>query len=213
MTLDDFMAIKPTFIREGQHFHNHFPPMPGEQDIFNYSGLLAISKIKDIMGQRGWLSLPDVKTRPYVIAVVQEILEQFNGQPEGSLDTKDGKKLFQKTLGQALQVYTYNFDSPRETNFQLEVMDVLRSSGFDAVRVYQSGDTYLLVRRSLTDEQALNNFLDVMKDKLNSSGRTGWQSMTQAQLSKSMLDCVVKGDPVDVANYCMMLYAKGFNTL
>ncbi len=54
-----------------------------------------------------------------------------------------------------------------------------------------------------------------MKAKLVASrhkGRGGWQDKddcSQEHLSKLLREHVEKGDPVDVANFCMMLHYRG----
>jgi hypothetical protein len=69
------------------------------------------------------------------------------------------------------------------------------------------------------DNYALTCFSDAMRDKLSASrekGREGWDNpwthpgyLTKAGLSKMLREHVEKGDPVDVANFCMMLYFRG----
>lgn len=66
---------------------------------------------------------------------------------------------------------------------------------------------------NLTDEAALEIFFKQMAHKLEVSarkGRHGWQTCSQADLSRMLRAHVEKGDPVDVANFCMMLSALGY---
>lgn len=62
---------------------------------------------------------------------------------------------------------------------------------------------------------ALRLMTQAMREKLAASrrsGRYGWWDDTVcsgAKLSDMLRECVRKGDPVDVANFCTMLYARG----
>lgn len=65
------------------------------------------------------------------------------------------------------------------------------------------------------DDVAVYVLAKAMKSKLaqkRSEGRSGWQSpdeCSQEFLSKLLREHVEKGDPVDVANFCMMLFNRG----
>lgn len=56
---------------------------------------------------------------------------------------------------------------------------------------------------------------DAMKDKLDKKRAQGFRSgfrkdvLTQGEISELLREHVEKGDPVDVANFCMMLHARG----
>lgn len=66
-----------------------------------------------------------------------------------------------------------------------------------------------------TDDSAVDRFADVMKTKLATSrekGRGGWndpEQCTVEHLAKLLVEHLVKGDPVDVANFAMMLHQRG----
>lgn len=65
-----------------------------------------------------------------------------------------------------------------------------------------------------SDENALYIFSKLMAHKLakkSSEGRSGWQGCSQADLTRMLREHVEKGDPVDVANFCMMLRANGMS--
>lgn len=67
---------------------------------------------------------------------------------------------------------------------------------------------------NLTDEVALRIFSAQMIAKLRKKaahGRGGWQTCSQEVLTKMLREHVEKGDPVDVANFCMMLSALGMS--
>lgn len=62
------------------------------------------------------------------------------------------------------------------------------------------------------DAAAAGTFLTAMKNKLASShakGRSGWQYIDAVTLSRALREHVDKGDPVDVANFCMFLWMLG----
>lgn len=64
------------------------------------------------------------------------------------------------------------------------------------------------------DECGVNSFASKMKEKLavkRLQGRCGWQDMLDRELSAILRQCVEKGDPVDVANLCMMLSENGLS--
>lgn len=65
------------------------------------------------------------------------------------------------------------------------------------------------------DDYAVDCFAQIMKAKLakkRAEGRGGWNDPAQCSveyLNRLLLDHVEKGDPVDVANFCMMLRHYG----
>jgi hypothetical protein len=65
------------------------------------------------------------------------------------------------------------------------------------------------------DSKAVTNFARAMATKMahaRSMGRGGWQDkdrVSAAELSRMLREHVEKGDPVDVANFCMMLHERG----
>lgn len=64
------------------------------------------------------------------------------------------------------------------------------------------------------DELAVDRFAAVMKTKLakkRNDGRGGWSGpeCSEETLSRMLRDHVGKGDPVDVANFAMMLHQRG----
>ena len=81
--------------------------------------------------------------------------------------------------------------------------DILKSA-------VQPCETYL----SPSDCSAVDRFAAAMKRKLataRAKGRSGWDSpeCTQQHLSNLLREHVNKGDPVDVANFCAFLSARG----
>lgn len=66
-----------------------------------------------------------------------------------------------------------------------------------------------------SDDAAVDNFADAMKAKLaeaREKGRGGWddpEQCTVEHLAKLLVDHIPKGDPIDVANFAMMLHQRG----
>lgn len=62
------------------------------------------------------------------------------------------------------------------------------------------------------DSQAVDRFAAAMKEKLaqaRAKGRSGWQNLPSEELSRMLREHVEKGDPLDVANFCMFLWNLG----
>lgn len=91
----------------------------------------------------------------------------------------------------------------------------------------QRGDGYFALRIQLSelaaapaapavaphpDDEAVDRFAAAMKEKLAESrakGRGGWQQCDPVELSIMLREHVEKGDPRDVANFCMFLWHHG----
>lgn len=62
------------------------------------------------------------------------------------------------------------------------------------------------------DDDAVDHFAAAMKEKLaeaRAKGRSGWHGCDPTELSYMLRDHVEKGDPRDVANFCMFLWSLG----
>ena len=62
------------------------------------------------------------------------------------------------------------------------------------------------------DDVAVDQFAQAMKEKLakaREKGRSGWQTCDPHDLSSMLVDHIEKGDPRDVANFCMFLWNLG----
>jgi len=62
------------------------------------------------------------------------------------------------------------------------------------------------------DDAAIDAFAAAMKGKMAASrakGRSGWEGCPVAELSAMLRDHVAKGDPLDVANFAMMIWHTG----
>ncbi|MCA8177493.1 hypothetical protein LGM48_24540 [Burkholderia multivorans] len=67
-------------------------------------------------------------------------------------------------------------------------------------------------REPHSDDVAVDSFDAAMKHKLalaRAKGRGGWETCSPADLSRMLREHVEKGDPRDVANFCMMLWHHG----
>ncbi|MDN7939384.1 hypothetical protein QZM76_14055 [Burkholderia multivorans] len=67
-------------------------------------------------------------------------------------------------------------------------------------------------REPHSDDVAVDSFAAAMKHKLalaRAKGRGGWETCSPADLSRMLREHVAKGDPRDVANFCMMLWHHG----
>lgn len=68
--------------------------------------------------------------------------------------------------------------------------------------------------RTHPDDLAVDRFAIAMKAKLaakRGEGRSGWEDPAQcrtADLARMLLEHVQKGDPVDIANFAMMLHQR-----
>lgn len=61
------------------------------------------------------------------------------------------------------------------------------------------------------DDEAVEIFAQQLKEKLaaaRAKGRSGWQGCATEYLQAELLACIAKGDPLDVAAYCMFLVAR-----
>ncbi|PRG92189.1 hypothetical protein C6V04_16160, partial [Burkholderia multivorans] len=73
-------------------------------------------------------------------------------------------------------------------------------------------DALAEAREPHSDDVAVDSFAAVMKHKLalaREKGRGGWETCSPADLSRMLREHVEKGDPRDVANFCMMLWHHG----
>lgn len=64
----------------------------------------------------------------------------------------------------------------------------------------------------IEDELMVDSLAEAMKAKLcvtARQGRGGWQQCEPEELRRQLGEALIKGDPVDVANYCMMLFSMG----
>lgn len=66
-----------------------------------------------------------------------------------------------------------------------------------------------------TDDVSVNRFCVAMIEKLakkRDEGRSGWddpQECTLGMLAEMLVSHLAKGDPVDIANFCMMVWTRG----
>lgn len=91
-------------------------------------------------------------------------------------------------------------------------------SGLKHERYIGTNDNGIAMRRIIktpvqhSDDVAVDLFAAKMKEKLEKSrdkGRSGWESCPIEHLIASLKDHISKGDPVDVANFAMMISQRG----
>ncbi len=64
----------------------------------------------------------------------------------------------------------------------------------------------------IEDELMVDSLAEAMKAKMcvtSRKGRGGWQQCEPKEIRRQLGEALLKGDPVDVANYCMMLFSMG----
>ena len=65
---------------------------------------------------------------------------------------------------------------------------------------------------AVTDDMAVDRFAAAMKEKLRlarEKGRSGWRRMKADEITLALMEHLLKGDPVDIANYVMFLHQTG----
>lgn len=76
-------------------------------------------------------------------------------------------------------------------------------------RLIKEGDEQII--NSIASRKLISAMM-LKLDKKYSEGRSGWNDkdkVSNKTLSQMLRDHVEKGDPVDVANFCMMIYFRG----
>lgn len=108
-------------------------------------------------------------------------------------------------------------DTPKQLQIIQSALTAAEQRGFergkaDVVRPRYSGQPVL----EAFDDTCVDKLAFDMKVKMDYSrevkGRSGWfdkKQCTIEQLSSMLRNHVEKGDPVDVANFCMMLHHRG----
>lgn len=105
--------------------------------------------------------------------------------------------------------------SDNKTLPQCDCLDICGSDDRITKGQAQPCSNYHEMLASETDNQAVHDLSRAMTKKLKASrakGRTGWNDKTQCSaehLSQLLREHVEKGDPVDVANFCAFLSARG----
>lgn len=84
-------------------------------------------------------------------------------------------------------------------------------AGFKAACEWKNIETLKSLKQH-EDDEAVDRFAHAIKEKLalaREKGRSGWQQMGPNELSAMLREHVEKGDPRDVANFCMFLWHQG----
>ena len=66
------------------------------------------------------------------------------------------------------------------------------------------------------DYSSVDSFAEAMKEKMfqkSEKGYSGWRDCPPDNLRKLLTEHIEKGDPIDVANFCMMLWCLDEGTV
>lgn len=104
----------------------------------------------------------------------------------------------------------------RETDGQktVEMVEKIIQRNLNSYRAMLAAAPQPPVVEQHTDDAAVNRFAEAMKAKLavaRDKGRGGWDDPAQCTveyLAKLLVDHIAKGDPIDVANFAMMLHQR-----
>lgn len=120
----------------------------------------------------------------------------------------------------AALVNVRNFDHWEEYEFGLdEAYDQSGREGEIAKKAFHAGELST-IKQSLAqpaqhnDDAAVDSFAAAMKIKLakkREQGRSGWDDESRCEMSslaEMLISQIAKGDPVDIANFCMMLHQR-----
>lgn len=112
-----------------------------------------------------------------------------------------------QSLGALRLTIVYEIPSGSDASYLLASPHMIASSWSDALA------TRTVPTNWHEDDGAIDQFAQVLKDKMRSNrekGRTTWRdpAYTAAEISRHLREHVDKGDPRDVAIYCMFLLAK-----
>ncbi len=160
------------------------------------------------------------------VTISDELLTRMAYAIPGAVDTTDKAK---EVAARIVDIYLSAQPSPggqgdallREVCSQLESLDCGACIGSDAPMEDLHGRiaAHLADRQPVGDQHpddlAVDEFAAAMKAKMAEArvkGRGGWEDPAQCtaeDLSRMLRNHVEKGDPRDVANFCMMLHQRG----
>jgi len=129
------------------------------------------------------------------VAAIDTLIERGNHSPQPQAGEDRARQL--ETL-----IDTTHEADPRIVEWRAE-LDGMRRAAPAAPAVAPHDNT---------DNIAVDSFARAMKAKVAKSrakGRSGWEGCDPADLSRMLREHVEKGDPIDVANFGMMLYHHG----
>ena len=158
--------------------------------------------------------------------LVEQLRRLVDDQEDGDAVVLVQRQLFNRVVGRLAETLASHTQSPAEWHdvvkkvaYELMMHKELRITLGQMAFVEEAVSTALRAA-SITppapehpDDLAVDRFAVAMKAKLKwereERGRSGWQAMTEADLSRLLVEHLPKGDPVDVANFCMMLSENG----
>ncbi|WP_186153509.1 hypothetical protein [Burkholderia gladioli] len=106
------------------------------------------------------------------------------------------------------------YERPETEGCAVDVWDSHRATWSAAIEFARASQAAAPAeaREPHSDDIAVDAFAAAMKAKMAASrakGRRGWETCTPSDLSRMLREHVEKGDPRDVANFCMMLHHHG----
>jgi hypothetical protein len=181
-------------------------------------------------GERGGVDVDDGGEHDAAVWTLIALAEESGAIPdegeEGRFWTLDLDAVYQ--LENQLRVRNINAGWPEPTHppAQAAQVDAFRR-GYDQAKLEESINADLQAALTPTaepvaqhpDDAAVDAFAAVMKAKLaepRAKGRGGWRDKDdcpQQRLSDMLRAHVAKGDPRDVANFCMFLHQRGESIL
>lgn len=180
-----------------------------------YTGQTTLRRITHILTgyglKDGWVILnvaPVMDTVPYPSNVDQAKMMALMGMEW--LERQAPEQIrYPLTRNQIRQVFLDNGFTIKEG--QADLKDYV----FRAAEQLMAFSRYVSMGKNpvTSDDAAVDIFANAMKVKLadaRDKGRGGWQRCTRQQLSAMLREHVDKGDPRDVANFCMFLYHLGW---
>ncbi len=113
-----------------------------------------------------------------------------------------------ETFLEKMERYTHSMNSVPVDRVSIPAADLLQ-----LIRMAAAGRDAVTHQTRHPDDEAIDHFAATMKAKMRRSrekkGRGGWQTAPSSRLTYLLLEHLEKGDPVDVANFAMMLHQNG----
>lgn len=120
--------------------------------------------------------------------------------------TKENEEAFLEKM----ERYTHSMNCVPGGRVSIPAADLLQ-----LVRMAAAGRDAETHQTRHPDDEAIDHFATAMRAKMRRSrekkGRGGWQAAPSAHLTYLLVEHLEKGDPVDVANFAMMLHQNGQN--
>lgn len=143
-------------------------------------------------------SLTDIIARPKNGKVLRDALKVQDAFQANGLPRKTECEVLANYLGLRADVTLSIFQASRSTAIE-------RLEGL----IYQN--TWIIGHQS----KSIDDLAQAMKDKMEActnAGKQGWDTCPTPHLQGLLAEAILKGDPVDVANYAMMLHSRKAKT-